>query len=155
MNGFIRLIFSAVVISTFLLAPMTLIAGEWSKDQTEVLNAVNAYMEMMMKRDLEGFMKYIHDDYKGWDYETPVPYGLQTVRKWASFSFPRTEILIYEIKPLEIVVFGESAVIHYYSYYRFKDHEGKEKSYTDRWTDILTKKDGKWLLIADHGGSAK
>jgi ketosteroid isomerase-like protein len=136
-----------------LLAATSAVAEDWSKEQKEVLTTVEAYSEMMMKRDVEGFLKYFHKDYSGWDYDTPVPYGFESLKKWVAFGFPKNEVLIYEITPLKILVFGESAVIHYYFYYRLKDYEGKEKSYTARWTDILAKKDGKWLLIADHGGS--
>jgi len=142
-----------ILICLFLFAATSVIAEEWSKEQKEVLATVEGYSEMVMKRDIEGFLKYFHKDYCGWDYDTPVPYGIESIEKWVNFGFPRNEILIYEIKPLKIVVFGESAVVHYYFYYRFKDYEGKEKSITSRWTDILTKKDGKWLLIADHGGN--
>jgi hypothetical protein len=34
-----------------------------------------------------------------------------------------------------------------------KDGEGKEKTQRGRWTDILVKQDGRWVLIGDHGGS--
>lgn len=144
-----------VVACLILLGTMSAMADDWSKEQKEVLATVEAYSEMMMKRDVEGFLKYFHEDYCGWDFDIPVPYGIESLRKWVSFGFPRSEVLIYEIKPLKIIVFGESAVMHYYFYYRVKDYEGKEKSYTDRWTDVLTKKDGKWLLIADHGGTGE
>ncbi len=145
----------SIVVCLILFAATSVIAEEWSKEQKEVFAAVEAYSEMVMKRDVEGFLKSVHKDYSGWDYDTPVPYGFESLKKWVSFGFPRSEILIYEITPLKILVFGESAVIHYYFYYRVKDYEGKEKSYTARWTDILAKKDGKWLLIADHGGTAE
>lgn len=144
-----------IVVCLFLLGATSVIAEEWSKEQKEVLATVEAYSDLMMKRDIDGFLKYFHKDYRGWDYNTPVPYGFESLKKWVSFGFPKSEVLIYEIKPLEILVFEKSAVLHYYFYYRVKDYEGKEKTNTDRWTDILTKKDGKWLLIADHGGTGK
>ncbi|UCC79117.1 MAG: nuclear transport factor 2 family protein [Candidatus Zixiibacteriota bacterium] len=152
MKGF-RTATASIVICLVLLTAASVIAEEWSKEQKEVFAAVEAYSEMVMKRDVEGFLKYVHKDYCGWDYDTPVPYGFESLKKWVSFGFPRSEILIYEITPLKVLVFGESAIIHYYFYYRVKDYEGKEKSSTARWTDILARKDGKWLLIADHGGT--
>jgi ketosteroid isomerase-like protein len=155
MKGFHRTFISMAVIIMFLLGSSSVIAGEWSEKQKEVLKTVEAYSELGMKRDIEGFLKYFHGDYKGWGLDVPVPYGKESVKKWVSFNFPRTELLIYEIQPLEILVIGESAIIHYYFYYRSKDHEGKEKDHTARWTDFLVKDGGKWLLIADHGGEAK
>jgi len=34
----------------------------------------------------------------------------------------------------------------------YNDSEGEQHTEQGRWTDILMKQDGKWLLIADHGG---
>lgn len=34
----------------------------------------------------------------------------------------------------------------------YTDAEGKQRVEQGRWTDVLMKQDGKWLLIADHGG---
>ena len=139
------------IIGVFIISP-ALSAQEWSAEQQEVLSTIEGYSETQVTRDIDGFLSYFHEDYKGWSLDTPVPYGKESIQKWVNFGFPRTELMIYEIKPLEIMVFGESAIAHYYFYYRFKNYEGKENSYTARWTDFLVKVDGKWLLTADHGG---
>jgi hypothetical protein len=137
----------------FLFLSTALYAEDWSTEQKEVLSTIEACYEKLMERDLEGFLSYYHEDYKGWGLDVPVPYGKESVIKWSSFSFPRTEIMLYEVQPLEVILIGESAAIHYYFYYRFKNHEEKEISYTARWTDFYVKDGGKWLLIADHGGN--
>ncbi len=31
----------------------------------------------------------------------------------------------------------------------------KEDRSSGKWTDILMKKDGKWMLVGDHGGEIK
>ncbi|GBD88362.1 hypothetical protein BMS3Abin03_02297 [bacterium BMS3Abin03] len=44
---------------------------------------------------------------------------------------------------------------HYYYTQYAKDNEGKKKWEKGRWTDILMKKDGKWVMVGDHGGATK
>jgi hypothetical protein len=33
--------------------------------------------------------------------------------------------------------------------------DGKATTEKGRWTDILMKKNGKWMLVGDHGGEVK
>jgi len=35
----------------------------------------------------------------------------------------------------------------------YKDMDGKQQTEQGRFTDILLKEKGKWLLIGDHGGA--
>lgn len=49
-------------------------------------------------------------------------------------------------------MYGNIAFVHYYYDQVVKDAEGKEKSESGRWTDILMKQGDKWVMIGDHGG---
>jgi ketosteroid isomerase-like protein len=62
------------------------------------------------------------------------------------------EMLIHEIRPVEIFVRGNFAFTHYYYRYVVKDTKGEVKTESGRWTDIFLKEGGKWLCIGDHGG---
>ena len=44
------------------------------------------------------------------------------------------------------------AIVNYHYTLLYKDAEDKQQMERGRFTDILMKEDGKWLLIADHGG---
>ena len=43
---------------------------------------------------------------------------------------------------------------HYYTQVS-EGNDGKPITEKGRWTDILMKKDGKWIMIGDHGGEIK
>lgn len=62
-------------------------------------------------------------------------------------------IILYTITPFTIWVKGDFAYVHYfYSELDKNIASGKEEQSGGNWTDILMKKDGKWVLIGDHGG---
>jgi len=149
----LKTIAAIAVIVFIVFASTPLYAQEWSKEQKEVWKNVEAYWELAAKDDIQGFLKYFHDGYSGWNYDSSLPDDKASVRKWAGYYIPRTEVLLYEIKPAAIAVHDKVAIVHYYFSRVYKDTEGKEKTTQGRWTDILTKQGDKWILIGDHGGS--
>jgi ketosteroid isomerase-like protein len=147
------LVFAVVMVACcFVLAAYPVQAGELSKEQQEVWKTVETYTELAAKGDVNGFLTYFHADYAGWSYDSPIPYGVSSVKKWTSFFFPKREMLVYEITPAAIKVYGDAAFVHYFYSQTYKDIEGKMKNSSGRWTDILMKQGGKWVMIGDHGG---
>ena len=63
--------------------------------------------------------------------------------------------VLYTISPASIWVKGDFAFTHYYFTQVEKDKEGKETMSGGRWTDILMKKENKWVLIGDADGRIK
>ncbi len=129
-----------------------LFAQEWSAAQKEVWKNVEAYWTLEMQGDLEGFMSYFHDDYRGWEYDSAFPYDKPAVRRFVGHAMQTTKTLVQEIKPVAIQIHGNVAFVDYYYDRVVKDAEGKEKLHSGRWTDILMKQGDRWVLIGDHGG---
>lgn len=129
-------------------------AQEWSSEQKEVWKTVSDYWSVMAKGDVNGFIDYFHTDYSGWGYEMKVPSNKEDAKKWLTFGAQGKKILIYDIKPLSIRTMGDFAFVHYY-FAMISESEGKKKPTEGRWTDILVKEKGKWLLVGDHGGDEK
>ena len=102
--------------------------------------------------NVEGFMAYVHDDYLGWNIGSALPDNKAAVRKFVEYAFKTSKTLVSSIKPVGIGIFGNVAYAHYYYSVIYKDAEGKEKSESGRWTDILMKQGDKWVMIGDHGG---
>ena len=127
-------------------------AQEWSKDQQEVWKNVNEYWSLMAKGDIEGFLGYFHDDYLGWSNDGPVPHTKDDSRKYFDFFYKGMKTPFYNITPVGIRVIDDLAVVHYYYTMITESADGKRKSEEGRWTDVLVKKGGKWVMIADHGG---
>jgi ketosteroid isomerase-like protein len=127
-------------------------AQEWTEAQKAVWKNVETYWALGAAQDLEGVMAYFHTDYLGWDVQNALPSDKASTKKWFEHQFNTTKTLVQEIKPVGIKIHGNIAIVHYYFSTVIKDAEGKEKSASGRWTDILIKQGDKWVLIGDHGG---
>jgi hypothetical protein len=122
---------------------------QWSDAQNEVWNVVLTYCRI---RQADELMKYIHDEYTGWYSLDPMPVDKAPLRPWIINDENTRKTMIITIAPAGMKVFDNIAIAHYYYMELYRDEEGKQKSEQGRWTDVLMKQDGKWLLIADHGG---
>ena len=143
----------SIVVAVLLLFPTAhLFAQEWSAAQKEVWKNVEAYNALADAGNVEGFMAYVHNDYLGWSYSSALPMDKAAVRKFVEYEFKASKTVVSNIKPAGIGVFGNVAYVHYYWTAVYKDAEGKEKSASGRWTDILMKQGDKWVMIGDHGG---
>jgi len=127
-------------------------AQEWSAAQKEVWKNVETYWKLGADKNLEGFLAYFHDDYVGWDQQQPLPSTKAELRKWVEHDFKTNDVVLYEIKPLAIKIHADVAFVDYYYSQIVKGPDGKEKSESGNWTDILMKQGDKWVLIGDHGG---
>jgi len=127
-------------------------AQEWSAAQKEVWKNVEAYWALEAAGNVEGFMSYFHDNYMGWDINEPLPADKATVRKFVEYEMKAGKTLVYDIRPVAINVFANVAIVDYYYTRIGKDAEGKERSRSGRWADIVMKQGDKWVLIGDHGG---
>ena len=146
------LIVMLAVLSFVLLATTSLYAQDWSAAQKEVWKNVEAYWALDAAGNLDGFMSYFHDNYMGWDINEPLPMDKAAVRKFIDYEYKTTKTLVYDIKPVAINVVGNVAIVDYYYTEIVKDAEGKEKSRSGRWADVVMKQGDKWVLIGDHGG---
>jgi ketosteroid isomerase-like protein len=143
------LVMFAVIV---VLASTNLFAQEWSAAQKEVWKNVEAYWALDAAGNLDGFMSYFHDNYIGWEISQPMPGSKATVRKFIEHDYKTEKTLVYNITPVTINVIGNVAIANYYYTRIVKDAEGKEKSRSGRWADVLMKQGDKWVLIGDHGG---
>jgi ketosteroid isomerase-like protein len=142
-----------VGVAILLLIPSSyLFSQEWSAAQKEVWKVVDAYNALADAGNAEGFLAYVHNDYLGWNYGSGLPMDKAAIKKYVEYDFKTSKTILSNIKPAGIGVFGNVAFVHYYYQVLYKDAEGKEKSSSGRWTDILMKQGDRWVMIGDHGG---
>ena len=128
-------------------------AAEWSAEQAEVWAAVETCQSHFRENRFEESMDCTHDDFSGWLYSEPVPRGKDSFEKVGSYFMKTREVVAGEFRPIDILVYDNFAIIHYFYIEVTKDEDGKEEYNQGRWTDIMIKQDGKWRWIADHGGN--
>ncbi len=145
-----KIFITAVLLFTF---SAMLHAQEWTKEQQEVWKVVQDYWALYAKGDIKGFLDYFHKDYCGWSNDAAVPSGKEVSQKWLEYMYQGSKVPLYQIDPVCIKVFGNTAFVHYYYDMIRESSDGKKSHSTGRWTDILLKEGGKWLVIGDHGGA--
>ncbi len=137
----------------FLFAASAGFAQQWSNEQKEVWSDVQKYWDASSSGDAQGFLKYFDDSYMGWSYRVKAPMNRANTAKWIENDMKNSSTVLHTLTPLTIWVKGDFAYVHYYYNELDKNKEtGKSEPSSGEWTDILMKKDGKWMLVGDHGG---
>ena len=126
-------------------------AQEWSKEQKEVWGQVEEFTDAWAKRDLAGYIGHLDEHYTGWYHNEPLPVTRESLKKWETYNLKSQKIQVYELNPVAIKLHGDTAIVQYYFKTRREDPKGDSKMQFSKWTEILQKKDGKWLFIATHG----
>lgn len=146
--------FSVAIMLAFMFVIHTtpIVAQEWSVAQKEVWKNVEVYWSLYAKGDYDGFQSYIHPDYRGWSNSSVLPTTKESHGKFLAYAMKNSKVLVYDITPVAIQVYGNFAFVDYYFKMIEKENEGKTSSSSGRWTDILLKQGDKWLMIGDHGG---
>ena len=144
----------SVAFLLLLISPEQLQAQTWSAAEKEVLQALDECHVAYKEEDLEALMATCyHDDYVRFRYGAPTTFDKADVRKGTQIDWANSDVVEWWVKPLAIRIVGDVAIIHYYSYFRYRDEDGKETGGRNRFTDVWVKQEGKWLKIADHGGT--
>lgn len=131
-----------------LLLPILASAGNWSKEQQEVL----AFEEPCIStQSADDFANCFHEDFVGWGTGS-VPTSKADRKTMATDSFASSTSKLILFKPLSVIVRGNFAVITYLTTGKSTNKATGEVSYsTERWTDVCLKENGKWSWISDHG----
>jgi len=127
-------------------------AQQWSAEQKEVWTAVETYWAVGMSANPMDFLNYFDDSYYGWNNEAGAPSTKADVQKVLKYWTTKGKTVLYTITPARIWVNGNFAYVHYYYSEVDESPDGKQMTERGRWTDILMKKDGKWVMVGDHGG---
>lgn len=146
-----KFLFLFLLILTFFLL-LDVQAQQWSAEQKEVWEGVEKYWAVSMSDNPLDFLNYFDDSYYGWDNESDVPNTKADVQKFLKYWTSKGKVVLYTITPARIWVNGDFAYVHYYYTQITEGADGKPNTESGRWTDILMKKDNKWVMVGDHGG---
>ncbi len=128
-------------------------AQQWSAEQQDVWAGVQKYWDVSAKGDVQGFLSYFDDSYMGWSNQSRIPQSKTNTSKWIENDMNNNSTVVSTITPLTIWVKGDFAYVHYtYAEITQDKKTGEKKTSSGTWTDILMKKNGKWVMIGDHGG---
>lgn len=142
-------VFFAVILLTG-----NIFAQEWTSEQKEVWAGVEKYWQVNQNNPME-FLNYFDASYLGWGYENEAPSTKNDVTKSFSYWTKKGKEQYHILTPARIWVNGDFAYVHYYYTTVRENSEGKSNTERGRWTDILMKENGTWMLVGDHGGEVK
>ena len=143
----------SIVVFIVLMTTVTSFAQQWTAEQQDVWAGVEKYWKASSSGDAQAFLAYFDESYMGWEYQSKVPQNKASTGKWIEYGMQRGKVVFYTLSPVAIWVKGDFAFVDYFYEQVVTDNEtGKNKARSGKWTDILMKKDGKWVLIGDHGG---
>lgn len=145
--------FGLILFATLFLCGKS-IAQQWSTEQKEVWTGVEKYWEINNSNPL-AYFNYFDDSYVGWSYDNEAPGTKADAMKSSKYFTSKGKQVFNIITPARIWVNGNFAYVHYYYTQVSENNEGKPITEKGRWTDILMKKDGNWMLVGDHGGQIK
>lgn len=123
---------------------------EMSAEQKQVWKAQKATWELMEKgeKDIEKYKANFHKDlfYLGRTSVSPA-----NRNRWAMLLINYMTVDSFELKPIEIKIFGNIAIVMYS--YNFKN--SMDMITSGKVTNIFMKEDGKWLLLSGMSSSCQ
>ncbi|MEM7431837.1 MAG: nuclear transport factor 2 family protein [Pseudomonadota bacterium] len=122
-------------------------------DESNLLTIINDQWAAEQDGDDDAIRDMLHRDFYGWTSRSPVPQDRRSTLKWSDVQREIGRVVSFEIFPLNIIVSGDTAVVHYYYTTAFKNKDGKTEVTNGRYTDVLVRSDESWKFLAWSGGS--
>lgn len=150
----LSLIIAAILLTVFF-SPVTSFAQEWSPAQKEIISFIETNWKNLAEKKTDKFMETIHPQFQGFDDWCELPIDREILKNGIERMAQTKEVVSYKIEPCAINI-QKDVVIVYYRCDLIELDENKNKiSMVYKYTDILIKVDGKWLIIGVHKEKAK
>jgi ketosteroid isomerase-like protein len=146
-----RLLLGSVVL-LLVLASGPASAQTWTPDQQEIWKLEDAMWLRDTAHDLTWIDTYLHPDATSWGIDTPVPRNRASVTRWDKYEYASSTVLEHELFPLSITITGDVAVVHYRYQMAIENYKKEREIVTGRYSDVLIKSAGRWLLLTVIGG---
>ena len=123
--------------------------SNWNKDQNDVWQCLEDHWDHLINKRVGEFIKYIHDDMVGYGHESPLPVDKPWLEKWVGFWTKTTDIAICELRPIQIKIHGDIAILQYFIFTVEVNQEGG-KRVIRRYTMTWKKTPERWVVIGSH-----
>ena len=121
----------------------------WNEEQNSVWRSVEEPWDHLIHKRVNEFIKYIHEDFIGFGHESPINIDRPWLEKWVGFWTKTTEILICELRPVDIRIHDDIAIVQYFIFTIEKNAEGG-KRVIRRYTMTWKKQKDHWVVIGSH-----
>ena len=121
----------------------------WSKEQNEGWQCVEDHWDHLISGRVDDFLKYIHPEFLGFGHESPINIDRPWLNKWVGFWTKTTKIAICELRPVDIRIHDDIAIVQYFIFTIEKNDEGG-KRVIRRYTMTWKKQPERWVVIGSH-----
>ena len=121
----------------------------WSHEQNSVWSCLEAHWDHLINKRVDKFLQYIHEDFLGFGHESPINIDRPWLNKWVGFWTKTTEIIICELRPIDIKIHGDIAILQYFIFTIERNKEGG-KRVIRRYTMTWKKQSDRWVVIGSH-----
>jgi hypothetical protein len=125
------------------------IPENWGETEREVWGALETHWDHLINKRVDEFIKYIHPAMIGYGHESPIPVDRPWLEKWVGFWTQSTKIAICELRPVQIKLHGDIAILQYLIFTVEVNAEGG-KRVIRRYTMTWKKTPERWVVIASH-----
>jgi hypothetical protein len=123
--------------------------SHWNDDQNSVWRSLEDHWDHLINARVDEFIKYIHEDFVGFGHESPINIDRNWLYKWVGFWTKSTKILICELRPIDIKIHGDIAILQYFIFTIEKNEQGG-KRVIRRYTMTWKKRGDRWVVIGSH-----
>ena len=121
----------------------------WNEDQAAVWKCLEEHWDHLIHKRVDEFLKYIHEDFIGFGHESPINIDRPWLGKWVGFWTKTTEIVICELRPIDIRIHNDIAILQYFIFTIEKNASGG-KRVIRRYTMTWKKQKDRWVVIGSH-----
>jgi len=125
----------------------------WSQEQRSVWQCVEDHWDHLINKRVDEFLNFIHEDFLGYGHESPINIDRPWLEKWVGFWTKSTDIVICELRPQNIQIHGDIAIVQYFIFTIEKSSEGG-KRVIRRYTMTWQNQGDRWVVIASHNNLA-
>lgn len=121
----------------------------WNAEQKSVWQSLEDHWDHLINKRVGDFINFIHPDFIGFGHESPINIDRPWLEKWVGFWTKTTEIVICELRPIDIRIHGDIAIVQYFIFTIEKNVEGG-KRVIRRYTMTWKKTPARWVVIGSH-----
>ena len=121
----------------------------WNDAQIDVWRCIDEHWDLLINKKVDEFIKFIHPDMIGYGHESPIPVDYPWLHKWVGFWTKSTNIAIAEIRPVQMKIHGDIAIVQYIIFTVEVNSEGG-KRVVRRYTMTWKKGKDRWQVIGSH-----
>lgn len=140
--------FSPIILIAAVTFSQTSSAQQWSSQQKEIIQHIQSCLDTWRGKDFDRWLSVCHPDSGAifWNTNNGSPNRLEYWRKTALAQWNQTQYLYSEMRPLEILVYRDVAIVHYY-YVSGYMLDGQRVNSEQKRMEVFRKVGGRWNVI--------